>query len=657
MNNIFRFIPFVLLLALCSCSNEFLDENLTSVKNPTGESEIIISPNWNESDYQFSCPNMGNAEFEIVNAPDWLQITTKSGQLNNSIATIRCKATVHPAFDKIGIYIDKIEVASGEKTFWIPVSYITEGDPKIEVENTLSINSGAYSYPVLNIINAGEGILFWNILSLPDWLEVDIERLSLSSAIIPQGGMYQLPLKVNSESLSTGNLSGTIVLTTNDKSNQEVTISVTVDVGTPTLSFYSTATIDFGRLETTKAISFSNQGNGLLIWSLEGMPEWLSTSKSSGMLTSYSSENLSFICNRALLPAGQAEVKVTLKTNDSRMPSQVLTIRARSGNLNTNVHAVEGKIADAFFDKSTDILYYVTTQPDKLIAYNTKTKTVVQELSLSKAPTCLSVSEDGTKALVGHGGLISHLDLKNNKVLNTYNVNGILSDIEFAANNWCAYTEGGSYNIQWTKIYWVDLSTGSVSAGSIVYEDCIIKKVPGKDYIIGSETELSSGLYVYDINTRTEKANISESIDFFWFVNDGENLVSASGDVFRVSAALSVSGWNSDGLSPIGQLQRPNSSNFYGFEFIDYGKSTNSLWCLVKSDYSSTIYPEVFQLDDNNYTLVKSYSYEDYYRVNNTDYQVQAKYVFANGAGDELTVIRNATSINAWSIEFIPVTK
>lgn len=659
MNNFYRYIAFVLLLTVSACSNEFLNENLTTVNNPMGESGIIISPTWDESDYQFSCPGMGDAEFEIVKSPGWLQISTPSGQLNNSIATVRCKAILHPGFEKVGVYMEKIEVVSGDRSFLIPVSYITEGNPIINVSSVLNISGGGYNEPVLNIGNRGEGILFWDIESMPDWLEVDTERLNSSGSIIPKNGTYQLPLKVSIENLTSGNLVGSIVLITNDKANPEVTIAVSVDAGTPTFNFYSSyATIDFGRTETTKTISFSNQGNGLLIWSLEGMPEWLSVSNSSGMLTNYSSINLYFLCNRALLPAGQAEVKVTLKTNDSKKPSQELIIRARSGSNSANVHAVEGKIADAYLDKNTDILYYVTTQPDKLIAYNLKTKAIANTIALSKAPTCLSVSEDGANALVGHGGLISHIDLINSKVLKTYEVNGILADIEFAANNWCAYTEGGNYNIQWTNIYWLDLTKGSISVGSTVYEDCVIRKVPGKDYIIGSETELSSGFYVYDSNTRTEKADIFETVDYFWYVNDGENLVSASGNVYRISTALSGSGWNSNGLSPIDQLQRPGSSTgFYGFEFIDYSKSARSLWCLIKMDYSSNTYPQVFQMDDVNYAIVKSYNYEDYYRVNNTDYQVQAKYVFANAAGDELTVLRNATTINAWSIEFIQVTK
>jgi len=652
MNNIIRYFTFFLLLTTYSCSSEFLNENLTQVKMPTGESGIIISPEWSEADYQFSCQYMENADFKIEKAPDWLQITSISGKLINSIATIRCKANVNPEFHEVGIYIDKIEVSSGNQTFWVPVSYITEGNPKIDVDKTLAINA-TYSNSALDIRNIGEGILFWTVESMPDWLEVDNMQGS-SSSIVPKGSSSQLPLKIKPESI-TSNMSGSIVLHTNDKSNQEVTISVSVDIGTPLLNFYN-STIDFGRTETTKSINFSNQGNGLLFWSIEDLPGWLSISKSSGLLNPYNNENINFICVRALLPAGQVEAKVTFKTNDSRYPSQTLIVRARSGNNSANVHAVEGKITDAFFDKSTDVLYYVTTQPDKLITYNTKTKTIDHEINLSKTPTCLSVSDDGKNALVGHGGLISNVDLINSKVIKTYNVDGILADIEFAANNWCAYTEGGDYNVQWTNIRWLDLSTGNVNVGSTVYENCILKKVPGKDYIIGVESELSSGLYIYDIITRTQKASIFESMRSLWFVNDGENLVNAYGNVYRVSSALAVSNWSSDGLSPIGKLQPQNSSYSYGYDFIDYSKSSNSLWCLYRLDYSTTA-SEIIQYDDNNYNFVKSYSYEDYYRYNNTDYPVQAKYVFANGAGNELTVIRNATSVNAWSLEFISVTK
>ncbi len=648
-----------MLLTAYSCSNEFLDENLTRETTPSGVSEILISPNWQELSYQFSCPGMSNADFKIVKKPDWLQITTLSGKLKNGFAKISCKAVENSAFSKHGIYMDKMEVNVGEKTFWIPVSYLSEGDPQVQMVDRLEISATGYNYPILRIQNVGPGILCWNIASMPEWLEVDTLRINNSiSSIIPTNGIYELPLKIKPNSPISNNMAGSIVLTTNDKNNSEVTIVVTLNVGNPTLSFYlNNNLLDFGRTESTKTINFSNQGNGLLIWSIENLPAWLSASKTSGMLNPYNNENISFVCNRTLLPAGQTTIDITLKSNDSKNPSKVITVSARTGNNSANVKAVEGQITDAFYDKAADILYYVTTKPDKLIAYDTKTKTIAHEVSLGKAPTCFSISEDGKNALIGHGGMISKVDLQNFTILKTYSVTGILSDIEFAANNWCAYTEAGNYSVQWTKIYWVDLSTGSITNGTTVYEDCMIKKVPGKDYIIGSETRVSSGLYVYDSNTRTERAKIFSSIDTFWFVNDGENLVSKLGNVFRVSDPLALTNYNSNGLSPIGKLQYSNSSSSYGLEFVEYSKSTKSLFCLVKSDYSTSISPQVFQLDDNNYALKKSYSYDDYFRVNNIDYQVQAKYVFANLAGDELIVIRNATSINSWSFEFITVGK
>jgi len=390
-----------------------------------------------------------------------------------------------------------------------------------------------------------------------------------------------------------------------------------------------------------------------LAWSLENLPEWLSVSKTTGMLYSYNGESITFTCNRALLPDGQNEVKILLKTNDANNPITEITVRARNGNNNANVHALEGNVTDACYNKDADILYYVTSQPNKLIIYDTRTKSVVHEIALSKAPTCLAVSEDFTKALVGHGGMISYVNLQSNSVTNTFEVKGVLADIEFAANDWCAYTEGGNFDVQWTTIYWVNLANGSYTAGSQVYENCLIKKVPKQDYIIGSETELSSGLYVYDINARTEKANIFETVGNFWFI--GNYIVSANGDIFRISDITSKNGWDSNGLSAIGRLQYPTNSGYGGIPFIDYCPASHRIFGLQRIDWDN-ISSQIYIFEDNDYTLVKSYNYEDYYRVNDTEYQVQARYVFANGAGTELSVLRKGTNNTIWSIEFISVT-
>ena len=68
---------------------------------------------------------------------------------------------------------------------------------------------------------------------------------------------------------------------------------------------------------------------------------------------------------------------------------------------------------------------------------------------------------------------------------------------------------------------------------------------------------------------------------------------------------------------------------------------------------------DVFQFEDNNCAFVKAYAYDNFYQPNaeTTAYEVQAHYVFANGAGTELSVLRKGNNNNNWSVEFIQVEK
>lgn len=668
-NNYLHFIIAGMLLLVYSCSNDFLNENIDPEEFPTGESGIIISPDWITSDYQFSCPIAKSVEFTIEKAPEWMQVVSKSGELiytpsdnpgttPRSIGIIQAKATANPAYAKYGVYIDNMKIKADGKTYNIPVYYVSEGEPAVEVNRTLTINYNSYYYANIQIQNTGNGILIWNLVSLPSWLNVNMDLFNPGGLIVPSGQTYQLPLILDINNIHNSNsLNGSIVLSTNDESNPEVVIQVSVQLGTPTLSTsgISGNQIDFGSSGTTKSVYISNQGNGILLWELDNLPEWLSASSSNGILSTYNSEAVSFTCDRDKLLPGLNTATIMLKSNDPGKTSTSILVTARTAANNDNIYAIEGAIIDASFNKSTNILYYATSQPNKLVLYDVTNKNILHEIPLSKAPTCLTVSEDYTKALVGHGGRISVINLSNQTVTNTYEVQGVLSDIEFAANNWCAYTEGGNYNIQHTNIYWVDLSTGSVTNGSGVYEDCFLRKVPNQDYMIGSELEVSSGLYVYDINNRTEKADIFESFNQFWFA--GDYIISSNGNVWRISDILSKNGWVSSGLSAIGKLQFPGDNNYARIPNLDYCPAKKSIFSLSRSDWS-TISSNIYQFEDNDYTLVKTYSYDNLYKPQgqSTSFEVEAYYLFANNEGTQLSVLRKGKSNSIWSLEFIQIT-
>ncbi|MFV0378707.1 MAG: BACON domain-containing protein [Mangrovibacterium sp.] len=651
-----RFITYSILAAaaflLFSCSDDFVNEQIGI--SGVAESSIAISPDWEADDYPFLIEGAGTSDFSVISKPDWLVLSTNSGSFENDTATIRCKANTVANFSETGIYLEQMLVSVGGKKYAIPVYYITEGNPSVQVQNSFIINYNDYN-PWLQISNTGDGILFWEIVSMPKWLSVNSSQFDPTSVMLGQGTTASVPFVLNVEAALNTDSTGTIVLRTNDKSKPQVQIYVIANLGTPKLSVSSYDTpVDFGTSTTSKTFDFSNNGNGILAWGFDGLPAWLTISKSNGTLYSYNWETVALICDRSKLPLpGLNSATIYLKSNDSSTPSYPLTVTARAPGSNANIRALEGNIVDASFDKNKNILYYATSQPNKLIAYDVAAKSILHEVALSKAPTCLAISEDFTKALTGHGGVISVVDLNNHSVSKTIDIIGTVADVEFAANNWCAYTEGGNYNIQHTTIYWVNLSDGSLTEGSHVYEDCLIKKVPNLDYLIGSETEVSSGVYVYDINNRTEKADIFESFRNFWFA--GNYIISLNGAVYRVSDVISQNGYTSGGISPIGELQYPED-DYYGIQGIDYCSSIHAIFGLKRKDYQ-TISSSIYQFEDNDYSLVKTYMYDNLYQpdTQTTAYEVEARYLFANGSGTELSVLRKGLANSNWSIEFIPI--
>lgn len=228
LNNIL--IASLFLLTATSCDKDFLDKNEEVHIIPTGKSTIYLSPEWESADYQLHIPDARNAEFKIESKPSWLQIHTKSGKLANSMATLHCSATEMVDYNKIGVYLDKLNVSVGEKSYYIPVAYITEGNPNIEIKKTLNIKHNSY----LEIGNSGKGILVWDIVSLPNWLSIDANRfisISPEGIIIPQHSSALLPLIINSDKVYNKYPTGKIVLKTNDKNNPRVEIEITLDLG------------------------------------------------------------------------------------------------------------------------------------------------------------------------------------------------------------------------------------------------------------------------------------------------------------------------------------------------------------------------------------------------------------------------------------------
>ena len=393
----------------------------------------------------------------------------------------------------------------------------------------------------------------------------------------------------------------------------------------------------------------------MLIWEFKDIPAWLTITPSSGMYSPYTSyDNIIFSCDRTKLSPGQNTAIVNLKTNDSSHSSYSITVTAVAPGNNANIRAIDGNITDAVFNKNTNTLYYVTSAPNKFIAYDVKARTILHEIALSKAPTCFAISEDWTKAAVGHNGSLSAINLSSNTVTATYLSDYSVNDIAWCENDWYSYTQkGGSFS----KLHWINTATGGTydSSNSSLDESSIIKKVPTQPYIIGTRNSTSpSGFFAFDIASKSLKSYSHMDLTNFWMSEDGQYIFAQNLNVYRTTSSTGSTDTFDANINAIGKINFASGYN-YGLNFIYH--SNNYLWVIQNDSYSSDTSTSIYQFEDNDYTLVKKYAYDLLYQpdAQTTSFKVNANYIFANNEGTEISVLCKGTSNNTWLIQFVPV--
>jgi hypothetical protein len=395
------------------------------------------------------------------------------------------------------------------------------------------------------------------------------------------------------------------------------------------------------------------------VWRIDELPDWLSVSKSGGTINIYSGEDIILTCDYSKLNPGLNTVTVLIKTNDVENPSYPITIKARMPGNSESIRTIEGNLIDVTFNKNTNTMYYATSQPNKLVTYNVTTREIEHEILLSKAPTSLAITEDFSKAAIGHGGMISAIDLNNFSVSETYEFDYTIFDIEWATGDWFCYSLGNSSN---SNLFWLNTKTGEIyetTSSSYRLGTAYLKKIPNQSYIIASSREVSpTGIYVFNIETKTLKSYTHTSIDKVWFFDEGSLLIDSYSNIIRTSTITSATGLGLDHPMSVGELKTGEYRN--SIWCFDHSAANQSIWAIF-SYYPHIYYPPVpatiYQFEDNDYTLINTYYYDNFYQsdAQTAAYEVEARYVFANSGGTELSVLRKGKDNNNWTIEFIPI--
>ncbi len=648
--NIKNIIYLSLICVLTSCDNSFLDENTSPDQQLMGYSNIYVSPNWEGADYQFNLGYLLDNDYEIIETPSWLQIDTKNGSLSGGLATVNCSAINCTTYNQYGIYIDFMTVKADKKNYKVTVAYVNEGEPLLKVENTLNITYETTSGLSLPIQNRGKGILRWKLTSLPDWLAVDTAQIDPEQMYLPYYHDYYIPLKIIQDKITSAISTGTIVLSSNDTNNPEVQIEVTVNLGSPNMTNYANEII-FHSYETSKSIHFSNHGEGILTWEFTDIPEWLTITPTSGIYNSYTTyDDIVFKCDRTKLPSGLFTATVNLKSNDASGQTHSITINVITSGDSEYKYAIEGQITDALFNRNKNTLYYTTTSPNKLITLDINKKEVLNEIYLNQAPTCIAISEDWTKAAVGHNGSISAIDLSNNSILSEYTIDYSVYDICWAENDWyCFSQKGGSF----TSVHYINTENGTLyddPGRKCLDDDSILKKVPGEPYIIATS---GSGLFAFDIATKSIKSYSRYCLNNFWLSENGEYIFSRNFNIYRTTSLTESEETYSTDMNSIAKIT--TESTYYGLAYVYH--SNNFLWAIQPTSYFDNAPSTIYQIDDNDYKFVKRIFYDVYYQpdAQTSEFELCANYIFANNEGSEVVVLCKGISNDTWVIQYINI--
>jgi hypothetical protein len=177
------------------------------------------------------CAEAYDQKFSITNVPEWLHIESTSERFDYGTAYIVCHASTYDEYNKYGLYNIVITLnIEGVGQYLIPVCYVNEGMPSIAVDEPIELQPSV-PQPTLKIVNKGKGILIWNIVKYPEWINIDFHRVV--NILFPDESVElfvtynEIYLLTEAEkSGQVDRLTGDIVIVSNDAKQSTIIVKV-----------------------------------------------------------------------------------------------------------------------------------------------------------------------------------------------------------------------------------------------------------------------------------------------------------------------------------------------------------------------------------------------------------------------------------------------
>ena len=198
-------------------------------------------------------------------------------------------------------------------------------------------------------------------------------------------------------------------------------------------------------------------------------------------------------------------------------------------------------VVDAEHSRALGALVMVAAEPRSLNVFDLSTRQE-RSIELHALPTSVSVSPDGTHAIVGHDGSLSYFQLSPLALIKKLQTTTKVFDVVLTDKFAYAFPKTGG----WERIRCVDLESGeeSLHVGRSVNDGTHAKLQPGTNFAYGADNGLSpSDIEKYDMSSGTASYLYDSPYhgDYafcgnLWFSETGGRVFTSCGNVFAASS-------------------------------------------------------------------------------------------------------------------------
>lgn len=486
----------------------------------------------------------------------------------------------------------------------------------------------------------------YTVVSQPDWISV-----------IPSTGIilkekYELKLTTSLNINNPISREGKVVIFT-DYGSKEIVIKGIIKENV-IFDLPDSLFIDF--FESEKKLKIKNRGNIHFNYTTQTSNDYITVTPSSGYLAVDNETEIAVKVNSEKLSNGRYYSDIIFDFNNVK--DTVRVIIENNNNVVTSLIAAE--LVDAEYCKSKDILAYITTSPRMLVVNYTNTLSF-DKFVLSNNPLCVSISQDGTKAVVGFDGYVSTFDLNQHQFISSYPVTCKATDVVLAPDHKAyIFTDEQMYSPR--SIDTKDLAAKEkIHSNVLIWGNKFFRLHPSGKYIYSFaskyEIQPDSIIFIGDA-PNWEEYNFGRN---FWISEEGKYFFTGAKGVFKSSND------RVDDMIYLASFNDESNSNY--FLWLDHSIQNNEIYTIVDfmpdnfNLYHLNI-TKIFVYNADSFTFKRFYELKKYrstnYLGNPINYEANPRFVFCNLAGDKLFVFTKAfdSELNyPWALQEIKIEK